>query len=116
MLDAGDTGLVPKETVSLEVLESINLSTYGRKASYEPTISGITAVSLDSESFLSAASFQETTKVLSSSTLAGRTDFLRGLKERVVVGEMVHAGTGMDSSILYDMLSEEHSDTVEKGG
>jgi hypothetical protein len=80
ILKGGNTGLLPSEYINLQRIESINLSTRGDRADYEPVILGITQASLDSESFISAASFQETTRVLSRDSLQGKTDFLRGLK------------------------------------
>ena len=104
VLDVGNTGLFQGEYVNLHRIERINLSTYGEKADYEPAVFGITQASLDSESFISAASFQETTRVLSRDTVAGKTDFLRGLKERVVLGDLIQAGTGLDDNINYGLL------------
>ena len=104
ILDAGDTGLLRGEYVSLDRIENVNLSTYGQKALYEPAVLGITQASLDSDSFISAASFQETTRVLSRDTIIGKTDFLRGLKERVVLGDLIQAGTGLDDNIIYGLL------------
>ena len=63
-------------------------------ATYEPRLMGITRAALQSESFISAASFQETTKVLADASLAGRVDNLNGLKENVILGHMVPCGTG----------------------
>ena len=62
---------------------------------YEPVMLGITKASLATESFLSAASFQETTKVLTEAAIKGKTDHLMGLKENVIIGKLVPAGTGM---------------------
>ena len=104
VLDVGDTGLFQGEHVRLDRIERINLATYGEKADYEPAVLGITQASLDSESFISAASFQETTRVLSRDTIVGKTDFLRGLKERVVLGDLIQAGTGVDDNINYGLL------------
>jgi DNA-directed RNA polymerase subunit beta' len=67
----------------------------GSPATATPTLLGITKASLSTESFISAASFQETTKVLSDATVAGKTDFLRGLKENVIMGRLIPAGTGV---------------------
>ena len=61
----------------------------------EPLLLGITKASLSTESFLSAASFQETTKVLTQASLEGKYDYLRGLKENVLMGRLIPAGTGM---------------------
>jgi DNA-directed RNA polymerase subunit beta' len=63
-------------------------------ASYERVLLGITKASLATESFISAASFQETTRVLTEAAVTGKRDFLRGLKENVVVGRLIPAGTG----------------------
>jgi hypothetical protein len=104
ILTVGNTGLFQGEHVSLHRIERINLGTYGEKADYEPAVLGITQASLDSESFISAASFQETTRVLSRDTIVGKTDFLRGLKERVVLGDLIQAGTGLDDNINYGLL------------
>ncbi|MGI9542101.1 MAG: DNA-directed RNA polymerase subunit beta', partial [Cyclobacteriaceae bacterium] len=60
----------------------------------KPKLQGITQASLGTESFISAASFQETTKVLSEASIRGKTDYLRGLKENVIVGHLIPAGTG----------------------
>lgn len=104
VLDAGDTGLFRGEQVDLGRIERLNLATYGKRAHYEPAVLGITKAALDSDSFISAASFQETTRVLSRDTLIGKTDFLRGLKERVVLGDLIQAGTGIDDNINYGLL------------
>jgi hypothetical protein len=104
ILDVGNTGLFQGEFVSLDRIERINLGTYGQKAEYEPSVLGITQASLGAESFISAASFQETTRVLSRDTIVGKTDFLRGLKERVVLGDVIQAGTGLDDNINYGLL------------
>lgn len=104
VLDAGDTGLFRGEQVDLGRIERLNLATYGKRASYEPAVLGITKAALDSDSFISAASFQETTRVLSRDTVIGKTDFLRGLKERVVLGDLIQAGTGLDDNINYGLL------------
>ena len=80
ILDVGNTGLFQGEFVNLDRIERINLGTYGQKADYEPSVLGITQASLGSESFISAASFQETTRVLSRDTIVGKTDFLKGVE------------------------------------
>jgi hypothetical protein len=110
IIDGGNTGLLPGEYISLQRIESINLSTQGRRADYEPAILGITQASLDSESFISAASFQETTRVLSRDSLEGKTDFLRGLKERVVLGDLIQAGTGLDENLTYGLVMKEEKE------
>ena len=67
----------------------------GRPAQGEPILMGITKASLSTQSFISAASFQETTRVLTEASLAGKTDYLRGLKENVIMGRLIPAGTGL---------------------
>ncbi len=67
----------------------------GRPAEYQRILLGITKASLATESFISAASFQETTRVLTEAAVRGTTDHLRGLKENVIVGRLIPAGTGM---------------------
>ena len=67
----------------------------GEQATYEPLILGITKASLATESFLSAASFQETTKVLTDASIEGKVDHLLGLKENVIIGKLIPAATGL---------------------
>ena len=67
----------------------------GKPATGRPLLLGITKASLSTDSFISAASFQETTRVLTEAAIAGRVDYLRGLKENVIVGRLIPAGTGM---------------------
>ena len=67
----------------------------GKPAQGEPILMGITKASLSTQSFISAASFQETTRVLTEASLAGKTDYLRGLKENVIMGRLIPAGTGL---------------------
>ena len=104
ILYSGDTGFLRNELVSLDKIESVNQVTYGQKALYHPQVRGITDASLESESFLSAASFQETTRVLSRDAIIGKTDLMRGLKERVIVGELIQAGTGLANNNVYNLL------------
>ncbi|HXK45393.1 MAG TPA: hypothetical protein PL060_05500, partial [bacterium] len=70
-----------------------------KRAVYEPLILGITRVALSSESFISAASFQETLKVLTNAALTGAEDYLEGLKENVILGKLIPAGTGFFGGI-----------------
>jgi len=71
------------------------LSEGGSPATAEPLLLGITKASLSTESFISAASFQETTKVLTQAAIEGKSDYLRGLKENVIMGRLIPAGTGL---------------------
>lgn len=105
ILSGGDSGLLPGEIVQLKWVERVNnqLSRVGsREASYEPMILGITKSVLQSESFLVAASFQEVSRVLVRSALTKKTDFLRGLHENVILGQLIPAGTGVISRASFD--------------
>ncbi len=95
--DVGDTPFVVDETVEKYILEETNkkvIQQGGEPAKWEPVLLGITKAALSTESFISAASFQETTKVLTAAAIAGKTDYLRGLKENVIMGRLIPAGTG----------------------
>jgi DNA-directed RNA polymerase subunit beta' len=98
--EAGDTDLLPGQLVDRVVLERENARVKKEKgkkeqATYEPLILGITKASLATESFLSAASFQETTKVLTDASIEGKVDRLLGLKENVIIGKLIPAATGL---------------------
>jgi DNA-directed RNA polymerase subunit beta' len=93
----GDTDLLPGQLVDKAILERENEKVKGKgeKATFEPLILGITKASLATESFLSAASFQETTKVLTDAAIEGKVDRLLGLKENVIIGKLIPAATGL---------------------
>jgi len=96
--EVGDTDFLIGEQVEKHVFEQVNLQTEaeGKKAARcEAILLGITKASLSTESFISAASFQETTKVLTEASISGKTDRLLGLKENVIMGRLIPAGTGM---------------------
>jgi DNA-directed RNA polymerase subunit beta' len=96
--NAGETDLLPGQLVDKTVLERENARTKKEKkeqATFEPLILGITKASLATESFLSAASFQETTKVLTDASIEGKVDRLVGLKENVIIGKLIPAATGL---------------------
>ena len=102
--DRGDTTLLDGSTVDMSDLEEANSiidqriangETDLKYAVGEPVLLGITKASLATESFMSAASFQETTKVLAEAAIRGKVDYLRGLKENVIIGKLIPAGTGM---------------------
>ncbi len=98
VVTSGDTDLVQGQQVDKQRFHSENervVKEGGQPAVAKPLLLGITRAALSIESFLSAASFQETTKVLTESAIAGKTDELRGLKENVVIGHLIPAGTGM---------------------
>jgi DNA-directed RNA polymerase subunit beta' len=98
--EAGDTDLLPGQLVDRVALERENARVKKEKgkkeqATHEPLILGITKASLATESFLSAASFQETTKVLTDASIEGKVDRLLGLKENVIIGKLIPAATGL---------------------
>jgi len=96
--DAGDTTFLPGEQVERSRLLEDNeqIERDGKRlATYERVLLGITKASLSTESFISAASFQETTRVLTEAAITGKSDHLRGLKENVIVGRLIPAGTGL---------------------
>ncbi len=93
IVHGGQTGFFPGELVDLEFVEYANQFLL-KKIYYEPVVLGITRASLEVESFLSAASFQQTTKVLSKAAVYRKKDFLKGLKENIIVGNLIPGGTG----------------------
>ncbi|MBM4287569.1 MAG: hypothetical protein FJ135_05390 [Deltaproteobacteria bacterium] len=96
--DPGDTAFLIGEQIEKHVFEEKNdeiMAQGKRPATAEPLLLGITKASLSTESWISAASFQETTKVLADAAVAGRIDYLRGLKENVIMGRPIPAGTGL---------------------
>jgi DNA-directed RNA polymerase subunit beta' len=95
--EQGDSTYIPGDHVDVIELDEINdrLIEEGKKpAAGQPVLLGITKASLQTPSFISAASFQETTRVLTEAAVAGKTDMLQGLKENVIVGRLIPAGTG----------------------
>jgi DNA-directed RNA polymerase subunit beta' len=93
----GDTDLLPGELVDRFVFEDINneiVGQGGKPARGEPIVLGLTKAALNTESFLAAASFQETTRVLTEAAIRGQQDDLRGLKENVIIGKLIPVGTG----------------------
>ena len=99
VLSVGDTDFIPEEQVDRVRFEEINrevVAKGGQPATAEPLILGITKASLSTDSFISAASFQETTKVLTDAAIQSKVDTLSGLKENVIMGRLIPAGTGVD--------------------
>src|SRR5260221_2200721 len=90
------------------------LNAGGKAAQGRPLLLGITKASLSTDSFVSAASFQETTRVLTEASIAGRVDLLRGLKENVIVGRVSPAGTGMDYYLNVVIEREEIPPAIEE--
>ncbi|MHB1188459.1 DNA-directed RNA polymerase subunit beta' [Thiobacillus sp.] len=98
VVDPGNTGLIPGEGVERSEVLQINddMVAAGKEpATYDPILLGITKASLSTDSFISAASFQETTRVLTEAAIMGKRDELRGLKENVIVGRLIPAGSGL---------------------
>jgi DNA-directed RNA polymerase subunit beta' len=110
--EAGESNFLLGEHVERWRFEEENeriVQAGGRPATAEPLLLGITKASLSTESFISAASFQETTKVLSDAAVAGKVDYLKGLKENVIMGRLIPAGTGLPSYRSLDIqLAEEN--------
>ena len=98
IIEPGDTNFIPGEQVERSEMLDENdrvVAKGGRPATYENLLLGITKASLSTDSFISAASFQETTRVLTEAAIMGKVDELRGLKENVIVGRLIPAGTGL---------------------
>jgi DNA-directed RNA polymerase subunit beta' len=99
IIDAGNTNLLPGSFIDIHVYEEANRKVFlegGIPATARPVLLGITKASLETDSFLSAASFQETTRVLTDAAIKGKRDELLGLKENVIIGKLIPAGTGMN--------------------
>ncbi len=102
--DPGDTAFIADEQVERYRFQEENdkvMAQGGRPSIGDPLLLGITKASLSTQSFISAASFQETTRVLTEASLSGKTDYLRGLKENVIMGRLIPAGTGL---VMYRKL------------
>jgi DNA-directed RNA polymerase subunit beta' len=117
--EVGDTTLVVDDNVERYVVEEANAKLEDGQvpATWEPLLLGITKASLSTESFISASSFQETTKVLTEAAVSGKIDFLRGLKENVIMGRLIPAGTGLalykDAEMVIDPNLEQKIDAEE---
>jgi len=106
--EVGDTEFVVGELVDKFVFQEENdrvLAQGKRAATAKPVLLGITKASLSTDSFISAASFQETTRVLTEAAISGKTDDLRGLKENVIVGRLIPAGTGLSNYTRVEVLT-----------
>ena len=122
VVDEGDSDLVAGLTVSMREFNERNkpvLITGGVPATGRPVILGITKSSLETDSFLSAASFQETTRVLTDASIKGKVDYLKGLKENVILGKLIPAGTGakqysdLEIALEKECLSDDASEVLE---
>lgn len=99
VIKGGQTGLLCGELIELDWIRSIEQKFGSEEISYEPIILGITKSCLETESFISAASFQETTRILTKAAIQNKIDFIRGLKQNVILGNLVPAGTGFFSPL-----------------
>ncbi|MDR9402389.1 MAG: DNA-directed RNA polymerase subunit beta' [Halothece sp. Uz-M2-17] len=115
--DGGDTIRLPGELAELRDVHKDNETMYiigGAPVEYKPNLLGITKASLNTDSFISAASFQETTRVLTEAAIEGKSDWLRGLKENVIIGRLIPAGTGFsvhEESLGRSVIEEEPNPT-----
>ena len=111
ILEAGDTKFLPGSLVNFSEFTEGNkdaIITGKKPASGKPILLGITKASLETDSFLSAASFQETTRILTDASIKGKVDTLQGLKENVIIGKLIPAGTGIKAykNVEYDLASQ----------
>ncbi|MFN7543256.1 MAG: DNA-directed RNA polymerase subunit beta' [Acidobacteriota bacterium] len=115
--EIGDTEFLPEEVVDRFKFKEENtraIESAGRPARGNPILLGITKASLSTDSFISAASFQETTRVLTEAAINGKVDYLRGLKENVIMGRLIPAGTGMEYYRRAKIAGEDVVDSVEQ--
>ena len=118
ILDAGDTHFLKGEILSRAswLRENAKMKAEGKRpADAETILLGISKASLASESFISAASFQETTKVLTDAAITGQVDHLQGLKENVIVGHLIPAGTGISARQIADEFEQKRKEKKETG-
>ena len=122
IVDAGDTLFLPGALVKFREFTDVNKEAIikGKKpATGRPLMLGITKASLETDSFLSAASFQETTRILTDAAIRGKVDHLQGLKENVIIGKLIPAGTGLkvyknvDYELTSELLDEEPLEKLE---
>jgi DNA-directed RNA polymerase subunit beta' len=117
VLDPGNTNFLEGEQVDKIKFQDENnrvIQDGENPATYEPLLLGITKASLSTESFFSAASFQETTRVLTEASINGKIDNLLGLKENVIIGRLIPAGTGLESYNNVDVVEDEEVEKIEK--
>ncbi|MFA7065114.1 MAG: DNA-directed RNA polymerase subunit beta', partial [Bacilli bacterium] len=123
IINSGDAYFLPGTMINLNEFTNINkeLILEGKRpATGKPVLLGITKASLETDSFLSAASFQETTRILTDAAIHGRVDHLNGLKENVIIGKLIPAGTGAKKyregtyELINDMMKEEPLEALEQ--
>jgi DNA-directed RNA polymerase subunit beta' len=115
--DIGDTEFLPEEVVDRFKFRQENdrVLTAGQRSAFgQSVLLGITKASLSTDSFISAASFQETTRVLTEAAINGKVDYLRGLKENVIMGRLIPAGTGMEYYRRVKIAGEDVEEVVEQ--
>ena len=113
VVEGGDTGILPGSHVNIAKFTAMNkdvLKEGKHPAVGQPVLLGITKAATESESFLSAASFQETTKILTDASIKGKKDYLRGLKENVLIGKLLPAGTGLRGPLKPPHQEDEEDD------
>ncbi|MEO2083427.1 MAG: DNA-directed RNA polymerase subunit beta', partial [Desulfurobacteriaceae bacterium] len=116
--DSGDSNFLVEEVVDREEFERVREQLFKegkRPPKARPVLTGITKAALSTDSFISAASFQETTRVLSEAAIAGKRDYLRGLKENVIIGRLIPAGTGRKEyrKVTWDYCEGERQEVTE---
>ena len=117
IIDAGDTDVLPGTLMDIHQFTEANREVIlagNRPATCRPVLLGITKASLETDSFLSAASFQETTRVLTDAAIKGKRDDLLGLKENVIIGKLVPAGTGMNRYRKVCLIKESEEQQLEE--
>ncbi len=117
--DPGDTDFMVHEHVAKQEFQARNekvIARRGTPAKGRPMLLGITAASLGTDSFISAASFQETTKVLTQASVSGSVDYLKGLKENVIMGRLIPAGTGVRTYYNPEVEETEQEEEEEESG
>ena len=115
VLNGGDTTLLPGEIIDINQAELITkaaISSNEESPVYKPMLLGLTKASLNSDSFISAASFQETTRVLTEAAIEGKKDWLNGLKENVIIGRLIPAGTGFNSFENLKKIGENQANNL----
>ena len=117
IIDAGDTDVLPGTLMDIHQFTEANREVIlagNRPATCRPVLLGITKASLETDSFLSAASFQETTRVLTDAAIKGKRDDLLGLKENVIIGKLVPAGTGMNRYRKVRLIQDNEDEMLEE--
>jgi DNA-directed RNA polymerase subunit beta' len=115
--DIGSTNFLEGEQVDKNRFKEENervIAEGGEPATFQPLLLGITKASLTTDSFISAASFQETTRVLTEAAISGKTDYLLGLKENVIIGHLIPAGTGLERYRSVQIRAKEEEEKEEE--